>query len=65
MIYNDFSYQGILNEIGDYEELFKTISRLFQNLIQDLSRDEVERMMNTLKGEKGIYFLFLLFVSKQ
>lgn len=36
------------------EELFKVISKKFQNLIQDLSREEVDRMMYTLKKEKGI-----------
>ncbi|XP_044734627.1 nesprin-1 [Chrysoperla carnea] len=40
------------SEIEEIEELFKTISKTFQTLIQDLSRDEVDRMMNTLKKEK-------------
>lgn len=43
----------ILNtEIESIEELFKSISKKFQTLIQDLSRDEVDKMMNTLKKEK-------------
>ncbi|KAL5279677.1 hypothetical protein ACFFRR_003964 [Megaselia abdita] len=44
--------QKIASEIEDMEELFKTISRNFQGLIQDLSRDEVEKMMKLLKNEK-------------
>ncbi|KAF3420921.1 hypothetical protein E2986_09204 [Frieseomelitta varia] len=39
-------------EVEEIEELFKTISKKFQSLIQDLSRDEVDKMMNTLKKEK-------------
>ena len=39
-------------EVESIEELFKNISRKFQALIQDLSRDEVDKMMNTLKKEK-------------
>lgn len=35
------------------EELFKNISKKFQTLIQDLSREEVEKMMNMLKKDKG------------
>lgn len=41
--------QGELDEI---ENLFKNVSKAFQTLIQDLSRDEVDKMMNTLKHEK-------------
>ncbi|CAH1403532.1 unnamed protein product [Nezara viridula] len=41
--------QGELNEI---EELFKVISKKFQTLIQDLSREDVDKMMNVLKKEK-------------
>lgn len=40
------------------EDLFKSISKKFQNLIQDLSREEVDKMMNTLKKEKGNYVEF-------
>jgi nesprin-1 len=39
-------------EIEGIEELFKDVSKKFQTLIQDLSREEVDRMMNTLKKEK-------------
>lgn len=39
-------------EIESIEELFKSISKKFQTLIQDLSREEVDKMMNTLKKEK-------------
>ncbi|XP_078048160.1 muscle-specific protein 300 kDa isoform X4 [Augochlora pura] len=40
------------NQVEGVEDLFKSISKKFQTLIQDLSRDEVDRMMNTLKKEK-------------
>ena len=40
-------------EIEGIEELFKSISKKLQTLIQDLSREEVDKMMNTLKKEKG------------
>ncbi|KAL3268199.1 hypothetical protein HHI36_007324 [Cryptolaemus montrouzieri] len=40
------------SEIESVENIFKTISKTFQSLIQDLSRDEVEKMMVTLKQEK-------------
>lgn len=39
-------------EIEGIEELFKDVSKKFQTLIQDLSREEVDKMMNTLKKEK-------------
>ncbi|KAL0110413.1 hypothetical protein PUN28_013801 [Cardiocondyla obscurior] len=44
--------QTLHNEIEGIENLFKNISKKFQSLIQDLSRDEVDKMMNTLKKEK-------------
>lgn len=44
--------QKLASEIDDNEELFKTISRNIQGLIQDLSREEVDIMMKTLKQEK-------------
>lgn len=44
--------QTLHNEVEDIEDLFKNISKKFQTLIQDLSRDEVDKMMNTLKKEK-------------
>lgn len=44
--------QTLHNEVEDIENLFKNISKKFQTLIQDLSRDEVDKMMNTLKKEK-------------
>lgn len=40
------------SEVKGIEDLFKNISKTFQSLIQDLSRDEVDKMMNTLKNEK-------------
>ncbi|KAK6636175.1 hypothetical protein RUM43_009828 [Polyplax serrata] len=39
-------------EIEEMEELFKNISKKFQGLIPDLPRDEVDKIMNTLKKEK-------------
>ncbi|XP_058454305.1 muscle-specific protein 300 kDa isoform X8 [Malaya genurostris] len=39
-------------EIESMEELFKSISRSFQVLIKEYSRDEVDRMMNLMKKEK-------------
>ncbi|KAG5889994.1 hypothetical protein JTB14_035906 [Gonioctena quinquepunctata] len=39
-------------EVEEIENLFKNISKAFQTLIQDLSREEVDTMMNTLKQEK-------------
>lgn len=44
--------QRLQSEVEDVEELFKNVSKTFQTLIQDLSRDEVDKMMNTLKKEK-------------
>ncbi|KPJ06864.1 Nesprin-1 [Papilio machaon] len=40
------------SEIEHHEELFKTISRTFQNAIADLPRDEVESNMTKLKQQK-------------
>lgn len=40
------------SEVEEIENLFKNISKAFQTLIQDLRRDEVDQMMNTLKREK-------------
>lgn len=39
-------------EVEGIEELFKNISKTFQTLIQDLSREEVDKMMRILKAEK-------------
>lgn len=39
-------------EVEEIENLFKNVSKAFQTLIQDLSRDEVDKMMTTLKHEK-------------
>ncbi|CAD6999864.1 unnamed protein product [Ceratitis capitata] len=44
--------QKLASEIDDKEELFKTVSRNFQGLIQDLPREEVDKMMKLLKQEK-------------
>jgi len=35
------------------DELFKAISKKFQVLIKDLTRDEVNEMMLCIKREKG------------
>ncbi|CAH2077111.1 unnamed protein product, partial [Iphiclides podalirius] len=40
------------SEIEHHEEVFKTISRTFQNAIADLPRDEVESNMGKLKQQK-------------
>jgi len=45
--------QRLQSEVEGMEDLFKTVSKKFQAMIQDLSRDEVDRIMNTLKKEKG------------
>ena len=39
-------------EVGEMEDLFKGISRKFQNLVQELTPDEVEELMFVLKKEK-------------
>ncbi|XP_055711373.1 muscle-specific protein 300 kDa isoform X7 [Phlebotomus papatasi] len=44
--------QKLQSEIEDIEELFKHISKVFQTLIQDLSREEVDKNMGILKKEK-------------
>ncbi|XP_008555407.1 muscle-specific protein 300 kDa isoform X6 [Microplitis demolitor] len=44
--------QVLNSEFESIEELFKSISKKFQTLLQDLPRDEVDKMMNTLKKEK-------------
>jgi nesprin-1 len=45
--------QGLQSEVEGMEDLFKNVSKKFQAMIQDLSRDEVDRIMSTLKKEKG------------
>lgn len=40
------------SEVKGMEDLFKSISKTFQSLIQDLSREEVDKMMHILKNEK-------------
>ncbi|KAL7297367.1 hypothetical protein TKK_0009753 [Trichogramma kaykai] len=43
----------VLNEEKEeVEELFKDVSKKFQTLIQDVSREEVDKMMNSLKKVK-------------
>lgn len=36
------------------EESLKSISKMLQVLIQDISKEEVDQMMTVLKREKGI-----------
>ncbi|XP_060527804.1 muscle-specific protein 300 kDa isoform X12 [Cylas formicarius] len=43
---------NLQSEVEEIENLFKNISKAFQSLIQDLSREEVDKMMTTLKQEK-------------
>jgi predicted nuclease with TOPRIM domain len=45
--------QQLQHEMEGTEDLFKNVSKKFQELISDLSREEVDRMMATLKKEKG------------
>lgn len=53
MVYYIFpKFQKLNAEIEDMELLFKTISKAFQSLVQDLTPDEIERMMWSLKQEK-------------
>ncbi|VEN42511.1 unnamed protein product, partial [Callosobruchus maculatus] len=40
------------SEVEEIENLFKNISKAFQTMISDLSREDVDKMMNTLKHEK-------------
>ncbi|XP_075225316.1 muscle-specific protein 300 kDa isoform X2 [Lycorma delicatula] len=44
--------QILQSEVEGMEELFKSVSKKFQGLIQDLSREEVDKNMTTLKKEK-------------
>lgn len=44
--------QQLASEIDDIEELFKHNSKIIQSLIPDMSREEVDKMMNTLKQQK-------------
>lgn len=49
------------------DDLFKAISKKFQVLIKDLTRDEVNEMMLCVKKEKGnsnyiFYFIYLILI---
>lgn len=44
--------QTIASEIDEIEEVFKSTSKVIQNLVPDMTRNEVEKMMNTLKQQK-------------
>ena len=39
-------------EIADMEDLFKATSKKFQQLVQELTTDEIEAMMIEIKREK-------------
>lgn len=44
--------QQLSAEIDDIDEVFKSTSRIIQAMVPDLSRDEVDRMLGTLKQQK-------------
>ncbi|XP_059468655.1 muscle-specific protein 300 kDa isoform X2 [Neocloeon triangulifer] len=44
--------QQLQHEMESTEDLFKSVSKKFQELISELSREEVDRIMITLKKEK-------------
>lgn len=46
-------FQCLQVELEQMEDLFKVISKKFQVLIKDLTRDEVSEMMLCIKREKG------------
>ena len=46
------SLMDLHSEVGEMEEVFKSISRKFQQLVPNLEQDEIENMMFVLKKEK-------------
>lgn len=48
-----FSVQTLQHEMQEKEQILKTISKMLQNLIQSLSKEEVNQMMTVLKRDKG------------
>lgn len=44
--------QKLAAEIDEIDEVFKNTSRIIQTLVQDLSREEVDKMLTTLKQQK-------------
>lgn len=44
--------QKLASEVDNMEELFKHISKIVQSLVPDMSRDEVDKMMSTLRQQK-------------
>lgn len=48
------------NEIEHKEEALKSISRMLQVLIQDVSKEEVDQMMTVLKREKGMKYFHIV-----
>jgi nesprin-1 len=39
-------------EVGEMEDLFKSTSKKFQQLVQELTTEEIEEMMIEIKKEK-------------
>jgi nesprin-1 len=46
-------FQILQTQLDEMDDLFKAISKKFQLLIKDLTRDEVNEMMLCIKKEKG------------
>lgn len=44
--------QKLASEIDEIEEVFKNTSKVIQTLVPDMTRNEVEKMMTTLKQQK-------------
>jgi hypothetical protein len=49
-----------MSEIDEMDEVWRTISKKFQALLPELHGEEVDRLMKTIKKEKGIVFKILL-----
>lgn len=48
--------QRVMDEIDDKDEEWRVISKKFQSLLPELAGDEVDRLMKTIKKEKGAYW---------
>lgn len=55
--------QNLQKETECKEETLKTIGKMLQNLVQDLSKDEIDQMMNSLKADKGTSYWEKSFVN--
>jgi len=53
-----FVFQTIVLEIDQKDEQWRTVSRKFQSLIPELSGEDVESLMKTIKKEKGQFFSY-------